>query len=93
VIGSNLAIFLLAAGLFAQTQTPEKTTAPEKQSTSPRVFGQSYSTLLPEQKKLLDDFVRRYNETTRGSANAEEAYNKARMSVRTTFDAVTHALL
>ena len=92
MIGSNLAIFLLAAGMFAQTQTPA-TPAPDKEPAGPRVFGESYATLLPEQKKLLDEFVRRYNETTGNDANAEEAYDRARMSVRTTFDAITHALL
>jgi hypothetical protein len=93
VIGLSLAIFLLAAGMSAQKQTTAKPTAPEKQSTSQRMFGESYATLLPEQKSLLDDFIRRYNETTASKATPEEAYDNARMSVRTTFDAVTHALL
>jgi hypothetical protein len=92
MIGSSLAIFLLAAGTSAQ-KTPAKPTVPEKQSTSPRAFGESYATLLPEQKKLLDDFIQRYNETTGSKTTPQEAYDKARMSVRTTFDAVTHALL
>ena len=93
VIGSSLAVFLLAAGMSAQKQTSAKATAPEKQSTTPRVFGQSYATLLPEQKRLLDDFVRRYNQTTGSKLSPEQAYDGARVSVRTTFDAVTHALL
>jgi len=89
VICSSLAVFLLAAGTSAQKQTPAKPFGP----TSPRAFGQSYDTLLPEQKKLVDDFIRRYNETTGNKATPKEAYDNARMSVRTTFDAVTHALL
>jgi hypothetical protein len=93
VICSSLAVFLLVAGVSAQEQAPAKPTVPEKQSTSPRVFGQSYATLLPEQKKLLDDFVRRYNQTTGSKIIPEQAYDGARVSVRTTFDAVTHALL
>ena len=93
VIGLSLAVFLLAAGLSAQKQTPAKPPAPEEQSTSTRAFGQSYATLLPEQKKLLDDFIQRYNETTGSKATPQEAYDNARLSVRTTFDAVTHALL
>ena len=41
----------------------------------------------------MDDFVRRYNQTTGSKLVPEQAYNGARVSVRTTFDAVTHALL
>ena len=47
--------------------------------------------LLPEQKRLLDDFVRRYNQTPGSKLNPEQAYNGARVSVRTTFGATTHA--
>jgi hypothetical protein len=93
MICPSLAVLLLAAGMSAQKQTPAKPTGSEKQSASPRAFGQSYATLLPEQKKMVDDFIRRYNETTGSKATPKEAYDNARMSVRTTFDAVTHALL
>jgi hypothetical protein len=93
VIGSSLALLVLAAGVSAQKQTPAKATAPQKQASSQRAFGESYATLLPEQKRLLDDFVRRYNQTTGNKLVPEQAYDGARVSVRTTFDAVTHALL
>jgi len=49
--------------------------------------------LRPEQKKLVDDLVRRYNTTTGKKIVPQQGYDEARMSVRTTFDAVTHALL
>ena len=58
-----------------------------------REFGKSYDTLRPEQRKLVDDFIRRYNQTTASKMVAREAYDAARVSVRTTFDAVTHALI
>jgi len=93
VIASSLALFVLAAGMSAQKQTPAKATVPPKQASSPRAFGESYDTLLPEQKRLVDDFVRRYNQTTGSKLVPEQAYDRARVSVRTTFDAVTHALL
>jgi hypothetical protein len=93
VIGSSLAVFALAAGMSAQKQAPAKPAGPQDQATREQEFGQSYATLRPEQQKLLVDFIRRYNETTGSKATPEEAYDKARMSVRTTFDAVTHALL
>jgi hypothetical protein len=53
----------------------------------------NYGTLQVEQKKLVDDYVRRYNATTSTKISPQEAYDSARMSIRTTFDAVTHALL
>ena len=93
VIGVSLVSFSLAAAMSAQTQTQAKAAASQKQTSSPREFGQSYATLRPEQKKLLEDYIRRYNATTGSKATPEQAYDDARMSVRTTFDAVTHALL
>lgn len=82
----------IAGSSFAQTQ-PKKTTAPPKGATTQKQFGKSYSTLRPEQKKLVDAYVQRYNETTGSKIVAQQAYDAARISVRTTFDAVTHALL
>jgi len=93
VIGSSLAALVLVAGMSAQKQAPPKPTDSQQRATREQEFGQSYATLRPEQQKLLVDFIRRYNETAGSKATPEEAYDKARMSVRTTFDAVTHALL
>ena len=92
VIGLGLASFVLAAA-SEQRQPPQKAPAAQNQSSDARVFGQSYSTLRPEQKHLINDLVRRYNQTTDSKIVPEEACDGARMSVRTTFDAVTHALL
>src|SRR6516164_3018031 len=91
-IGLGLVLLVLAA-LSAQNQTQAKTNTPHKEATSPHAFGESYATLLPEQKRLLDDFVRRYDQTTNSKLSPEQAYDGARVSARTTFDAVTHALL
>jgi hypothetical protein len=92
MIALSLVIVGLAAGSAAQNKTPGNVTSSEKRTTSPHAFGASYATLLPEQKRLVDDFVRRYNQTTDSKLTPEQAYNGARVSVRTTFDAVTHAL-
>ena len=92
LIGLSLALIFLTAGEFPEQQLPAQT-ATQKQNGSPQNFGQSYSTLRPEQRKLVDDFVRRYNEDTGSKATPAQAYDDARMSLRTTFDAVTHALL
>jgi hypothetical protein len=93
VVGLCLALLTLATGASAQKQAQAKRSAPEKQASSPREFGKSYATLRPEQKKLVDDYVKRYDQTTGSKLSPQQAYEGARMSVRTTFDAVTHALL
>ena len=93
VIALNLVVAGLAGGSAGQGQKPAKATTPQPKASIPHVFGRSYATLLSEQKRFVDDFVRRYNQTTGSTLSPEQAYNGARVSVRTTFDAVTHALL
>jgi len=93
VIGLSFVRLALAVAMSAQAQTQAKPANSQSQTGSPREFGQSYSTLRAEQKKLLEDYIRRYNATTGSKATPGQAYDEARMSVRTTFDAVTHALL
>jgi hypothetical protein len=39
------------------------------------------------------EWVRRFNSTAKQNVDAEKAYDAARLSLRTTFDAVTHALM
>ena len=67
--------------------TPEASTGDNME------LGKSYAALRPEQKRLIDDFIHHYNATTGSQLVPEQAYNNARLSIRTTFDAVTHALL
>jgi hypothetical protein len=78
----------------AQTQSnPKKTSASQKSKSETLELGASYAALRPEQKSLIDNFIRNYNATTGNKLVAEQAYDNARLSIRTTFDAVTHALL
>ena len=80
--------------VIAQTQPNQKKAAtPPKPKSETLELGKSYAALRPEQKRLVDEFVRRYNATTGSKLVPEQAYDNARLSVRTTFDAVTHALL
>jgi hypothetical protein len=90
-----LAIFFAANAASAQGQgnSPKKSSVTPKQTSSTQNIGQSYAKLRPEQRRLVDEFVRRYNATAGSKFVPEQAYDNARMSVRTTFDAVTHALL
>jgi hypothetical protein len=76
-----------------KTQPNQKGTTPEKQQSETLELGKSYVALRPEQKRLVDDFIRDYNATTGSKFAPEQAYDNARLSIRTTFDAVSHALL
>jgi hypothetical protein len=89
-----LTIFVAGNSAIGQTQPNpnKKATNPPKQVSSDQEIGKSYSKLQPEQKRLVDDYVSHYNQTTGSKVVPQEAYDNARMSVRTTFDAVTHAL-
>jgi len=54
-------------------------------------IGGSYSELAADQQRLIDGFLARYNEI-RGTNLDATAYDELPFSVRTTFQAVTHAL-
>ena len=88
---------IVIAGSLAFGQTPpasaKKAPAATKDASNKQEIGKSYSKLLPAQKRLVDDYINHYNETTGNKLVPQEAYDSARLSVRTTFDAVTHALL
>ncbi len=71
-------LFVLAVGLGAQEQ---------------REFGSSFEQLRPEQKRLIEQILERYRQTTGNKLEPPAAYDKTRLSVRTTYDAITHALL
>jgi heat shock protein HslJ len=72
---------------------------PQRKSESPNARApqtqrdSTYAILRPEQKRLIDAYVRRYSATAGQRIVPQEAYDDARISLRTTFDAVTHALL
>ncbi len=80
--------------ILAQAQPNQNEAASSKKTKNENLeLGKSYASLRPEQKQLVDDFIHRYNATTGSNLVPEQAYNNGRLSVRTTFDAVTHALL
>jgi hypothetical protein len=90
-----LIVFPLVATelVFAQAQPNQKAATSQKSKGERLELGKSYATLRPEQVRLVDSFIRSYNATTGNKLVPQEAYDGARLSVRTTFDAVTHALL
>ena len=89
-----LTVFAAANLVIGQTQpnSKKKSTNPPKEGGSDQEIGKLYSKLLPEQQRLVDVFVGHYNETTGSKLVPQETYDNARLSVRTTFYAVTHAL-
>jgi hypothetical protein len=56
-------------------------------------FGGRYSSLKPEQKRLVDDWFKRFSAVVKKPVNPAEGYDKLPVSGRTTFNAVTHALM
>ena len=65
-----------------------------QESSSPQgLLGATYAELLPEQKTLVDDWFRRFAEVIKKPVSAEEGYDSIPLSAKTTFSAVTHALI
>ena len=56
-------------------------------------FGGTYDNLKPEQRRLVDEWFRQYNEIAKKNLKPAEDYDDLSFSVRTTFEAVTHALM
>lgn len=64
----------------------------EGDGTQTREFGGVYSSLKPEQQRLVVNWFERYNKALGEHLDPEEAYNQLPQSEKTTFDAVTNAL-
>lgn len=57
-------------------------------------FGGDYEALAPQQKRLIADWVGRFVEVTGQNVEAQAFYDDlVKLSTKTTFDAVTHALM
>ena len=61
-------------------------------SAAPREFHGTYEELNPAQRKLIDEWYAGYNQITHDNSQPTD-YDKFSMSTRTTFEAVTHALI
>ena len=55
--------------------------------------GSTYSTLQPQPKRLIDDWFTRVSAIAQKPVDPAEGYENLPLSTRTTFNAVTHALL
>ena len=60
----------------------------------PNSFGGDFADLTPQQQRLIANWVERFNQVTGQDADAEAFYDDlVKLSTKTTFDAVTHALM
>jgi hypothetical protein len=77
-------------GLSATAQRSKKRDGAQEQAIQ---FGGTYANLKQAQRDLVDRWYRQYNEITRENLDPEDDYDDLSISVRTTFEAVTHALM
>ncbi|HYI95291.1 MAG TPA: hypothetical protein VEX68_17250 [Bryobacteraceae bacterium] len=75
---------LLSLSIGASSQNPQHAASD---------FGGNYDSLQPEQRALIDDWMKRFSATIHKQVDPQQAYNNLSLSTRTTFNAVTHALI
>jgi hypothetical protein len=93
-------LFLFLGGCFlgpigsdraAQEKYPLKQSSSDEQPK--KGFGGKYQDLNPWQRSLIDDVIRRANLVLKENYAPEASYNQLASSTRSTFEAVTHALM
>lgn len=77
----------LAVGQMQKTTSTSKSSADKLGN-----FGGSYDTLLPPQQRLVDEYFQRASAALGSRIDPATAYNNLQLSVRSTYDAITHAL-
>src|SRR6516225_5992917 len=66
--------------------------AQEQPANTPTEFHGAYAELKPAQRELIDEWYAEYNRMTHDQSSPTE-YDQLSLSTRTTFEAVTHALM
>jgi hypothetical protein len=83
----------LCLGWTALPLTAQQVSQPKDQTQDGKEgFGGSFKSLNPEQQKLVVNLVQAHARATKTQLDPEKVYDAARQSIRSTFDAVTHAL-
>src|SRR5712672_2321293 len=59
----------------------------------PALLGDKYTDLLPEQKALVDDWFRRFGDVVKKTVSPQVGYDNLPVSTKTSFSAITHALI
>jgi len=82
------------AGLVVVTIYSSSSLAASQESESvSSVFSARYDELTPEQRRLVDDWFGRYAELIQEELDPAPSYDLLPVSAKTTFEAVTHALM
>lgn len=88
------ALLLLARPDVARPAGSAATANPVGTQPTPVQFGGAYSGLDPRRQQLINDWVARFSEVTGQKTDPASFYDtKLRLSTKTTFDAVTNALM
>ena len=88
-----LILLFLCLGSKAMLLEAQQASQPKDQTQDREEgFGGSFKSLNPEQQKLVVNLVQAHARATKTQLDPEKVYDGARQSIRSTFDAVTHAL-
>jgi hypothetical protein len=83
---------LLPATLNTQDLNVQNVNVQSQAPAAAHEFHGTYEELSPAQRKLIDEWYAEYNQMTHDNSQPTD-YNQFSMSTRTTFEAVTHALI
>jgi hypothetical protein len=75
------------------TRLQKTAQSPQTQSQDQIRFGGKYERLAPEQRQLVDRWFEEFNRVTGENRDPQSHYDQVPLSARTTFEAVTHALI
>ena len=84
------ALIPIVSKLLVSAKLPKASSGNQEQNIQ---FGGTYANLKSEQRRLVDELYRQYNEMAKKNLKPGEDYDDLSLSVRTTFEAVTHALM
>jgi len=96
--GSRNSLLAVLCGIFLCLLSPDLLVSsalpPDGEITSVKfMVGGNYDSLAPEQQVLVQKWHDEYEKVTGNKVDPKVSYNNLNLSVRTTFEAVTHALL
>src|SRR5215472_9540026 len=89
---TGMLALLLPATLNTQDLNVQNVNVQSQAPATAHEFHGTYEELSPVQRKLIDEWYAEYNQMTHDNSQPTE-YNQFSLSTRTTFEAVTHALM
>jgi hypothetical protein len=88
---TRFALYAAFVGIACSPAEPDRAATPR--GTGTNGFDTRYELLDARQQGLVTDWIQRYNEASEKSLDAKGAYNELPLSTKTTFEAVSHALM